>query len=119
MATEAADHDDAHKAEAHHGAEADAHAAHQKHLEHVLHQLQNKPWAALYLACIFFMLISVGVLAFYAIQWAAQAGWSAGVIPCYGRYYGVFIARFHHLLHLVSAFRNAHLIICSHGWAKE
>ena len=49
---------------------------HQKHLEHVLHQLQNKPWSALYVACIFFMLISVGVLAFYAIQYAAQAGWS-------------------------------------------
>ena len=28
------------------------------------------------LTCIFFMLISVGVLAFYAIQYAAQAGWS-------------------------------------------
>lgn len=49
---------------------------HKKHLEHVLHQLQNKPWAALYVACIFFLLISVGVLTFYAIQWAAQAGWS-------------------------------------------
>ena len=49
---------------------------HTKHLEHVLHQLQNKPWAALYVACIFFMLISLGVLAFYAIQYAAQAGWS-------------------------------------------
>jgi hypothetical protein len=49
---------------------------HKEHLEHVLHQLQNKPWAALYVACIFFMLISVGVLAFYAIQYAAQAGWS-------------------------------------------
>ena len=32
-------------------------AAHKDHLEHVLHQLQNKPWAALYVACIFFMLI--------------------------------------------------------------
>ncbi len=32
----------------------DAHAEHQEHLEHVLHQLQNKPWAALYVACIFF-----------------------------------------------------------------
>ncbi|MGX7667185.1 quinol:cytochrome C oxidoreductase [Flavobacterium pedocola] len=73
---EEAQHDDAHKAEAHHGAEGDAHAEHQKHLEHVLHQLQNKPWAAVYVACIFFLLISVGVLAFYAIQWAAQAGWS-------------------------------------------
>ncbi|HMI06434.1 MAG TPA: hypothetical protein VK528_02720, partial [Flavobacterium sp.] len=53
-----------------------AHAEHQKHLEHVLHQLQNKPWAALYVACIFFMLISLGVLAFYAINVVAQAGWS-------------------------------------------
>lgn len=69
-------HEDAHNAEAHHGTEADAHKEHQEHLEHVLHQLQNKPWAALYVACIFFMLISVGVLAFYAIQWASQAGWS-------------------------------------------
>ncbi|HEY0092664.1 MAG TPA: quinol:cytochrome C oxidoreductase, partial [Flavobacterium sp.] len=58
-----------------HGA-ADAHADHQKHLEHVLHQMQNKPWSALYVACIFFMLVSLGVLAFYAIQQVAQAGWS-------------------------------------------
>jgi len=49
---------------------------HNEHLEHVLSQLQNKPWAALYVACIFFMLISLGVLAFYAIQQVAQAGWS-------------------------------------------
>lgn len=54
----------------------DAHAAHEKHLTHVLHQLQNKPWAALYVACIFMMLISLGVLAFYAIQQVSQAGWS-------------------------------------------
>jgi hypothetical protein len=59
------------KAEAH-----DAHAEHQAHLEHVLHQLQNKPWAAFYVACIFFMLISLGVLAFYGINVAASAGWS-------------------------------------------
>jgi hypothetical protein len=51
-------------------------AEHKDHLEHVLHQLQNKPWAALYVACIFFMLISLGALAFYAIQQVAQAGWS-------------------------------------------
>ncbi len=54
----------------------DVHAEHKEHLEHVLHQLQNKPWAALYVACIFFLLISLGVLAFYAIQQVAQAGWS-------------------------------------------
>lgn len=54
----------------------DEHKAHQEHLEHVLHQLQNKPWAAVYVAAIFFLLITMGVLAFYAIQWVAQAGWS-------------------------------------------
>jgi hypothetical protein len=53
-----------------------AHADHEKHVEHVLHQLQNKPWAALYVACLFMMLIALGVLAFYALQQVAQAGWS-------------------------------------------
>lgn len=53
-----------------------SHEKHKEHLEHVLHQLQNKPWSALYVACIFFMLISLGVLVFYAIQQVAQAGWS-------------------------------------------
>ncbi len=48
-------------------------AAHDKHL---LHQLQNRPWAALYVAAFFFFMIALGVLAFYAIQRAAQAGWS-------------------------------------------
>ena len=54
----------------------DAHAEHAKHVEHVYHQLTNKPWAAVYVAALFFMLISLGVLAFYAIQQVAQAGWS-------------------------------------------
>ncbi|AWG23533.1 quinol:cytochrome C oxidoreductase [Flavobacterium faecale] len=69
--------DDAHGA-AHHEQAKVSHedGEHTKHLNHVLHQLQNKPWAALYVACIFFMLISMGVLAFYAIQQVAQAGWS-------------------------------------------
>ena len=47
-----------------------------EHDEHVFHQLSNKPWAALYVAAFFFFMISLGVLAFYAIQRAAQAGWS-------------------------------------------
>jgi len=46
------------------------------HAEHVLHLLQNKPWSALYLALFFFFMISLGTLAFYAIQHASQAGWS-------------------------------------------
>ena len=44
--------------------------------EHLFHQLSNKPWAAFYVAAFFFFMISLGVLAFYAIQRAAQAGWS-------------------------------------------
>jgi len=94
--TLAASHDTAHAvaAEAHddhghdghdHAAHADAHGhdnahaghdEHKHHVEHVLHQLQNKPWAAVYVAALFFMLISLGALAFYAIQNAASAGWS-------------------------------------------
>lgn len=65
---------DAHAEAAHEG--HDAHADHKEHVEHVFHQLQNKPWSALYVGLLFFLLISVGVLAFYAIQNAAQAGWS-------------------------------------------
>lgn len=68
-----------HAAEHHHGHDHshDAHHDHDEdHLNHVLHQLQNKPWAAFYVAALFFMLISLGVLAFYAIQQVAQAGWS-------------------------------------------
>ncbi len=57
-------------------AEVNHEEEHKSHVEHVFHQLQNKPWAALYVACIFFMLISLGALAFYAIQQVAQAGWS-------------------------------------------
>ena len=70
-------HGDAHAVAEGHGDEmghGDAHDA--SHDEHLLHQLQNKPWAALYVAAFFFFMIALGVLAFYAIQRAAQAGWS-------------------------------------------
>ncbi len=76
-------HDDGHgaghgEAAAHgnesHGGEHAMSAA--EHDEHVFHQLQNKPWAALYVAAFFFFMIALGALAFYAIQRAAQAGWS-------------------------------------------
>ncbi|RIA10848.1 quinol:cytochrome c oxidoreductase quinone-binding subunit 2 [Flavobacteriaceae bacterium MAR_2010_72] len=60
-----------------HGASAEVHAdEHAKHVEHVQHQIANRPWSALYVAAFFFMMIALGVLAFYAVQWAAQAGWS-------------------------------------------
>ena len=58
-----------------HGASHDA-SDEQKHLEHTLHQLQNRPWSALYVACFFFFMIALGALAFYAVNFAAQAGWS-------------------------------------------
>jgi len=76
LASESHGHGNAHEAHAVEKHDVKADAEHQEHLEHVLHQLQNKPWAALYVACIFFMLIAMGALAFYAIQQVAQAGWS-------------------------------------------
>ena len=78
-------HGGGHAAEtSHHKTTANAHGASEAHGEshdaahdeHLLHQLKNKPWAALYVAAFFFFMISLGVLAFYAIQRAAQAGWS-------------------------------------------
>lgn len=71
-------HDDGHgggheAAASEHGTEA-AHDT--SHDEHLLHQLQNRPWSALYVAAFFFFMIALGVLAFYAVQRASQAGWS-------------------------------------------
>ncbi len=64
------------KKEAHSSSiELDSHSD-SSHDEHLLNQLQNRPWAALYVAALFFMMLSLGTLAFYAIQRASQAGWS-------------------------------------------
>jgi hypothetical protein len=49
---------------------------HAKHVEHVQHQIANRPWSALYVAAFFFFMIALGVLAFYGIQFASQSGWS-------------------------------------------
>jgi hypothetical protein len=82
----ASHHDGGHSAEAtsedaHGGtheasATADSHNSEEAHLEHTLQQMQNRPWSALYIASFFFFMITLGALAFYAIQYAAQAGWS-------------------------------------------
>ena len=87
-------HDASSEADSHHGAENmhhegteeatnheahnehDAHAEHDSHAEHAFHQLQNKPWSALYVSLFFFLGISLLVLAFYAAQRVAQSGWS-------------------------------------------
>ena len=50
--------------------------AKKKHAEHVFHGGRNRPWTAFFIGAFFFLMISVTVLVFYAIQWAAQAGWS-------------------------------------------
>ncbi|MBT6161932.1 MAG: quinol:cytochrome C oxidoreductase [Flavobacteriaceae bacterium] len=67
---------DAHATEDHAAASQESAHDDASHDEHLYHQLSNKPWAALYVAAFFFFMISLGVLAFYAIQRAAQAGWS-------------------------------------------
>ncbi len=64
-------------AEVEHGNAQEQGGAHNaEHDEHLLHQLQNRPWAALYVAAFFFFMVALGVLVFYAVQRAAQAGWS-------------------------------------------
>ncbi|MFM1877848.1 MAG: hypothetical protein RLZZ241_714 [Bacteroidota bacterium] len=77
-------HGTAHAVQADHGDHAamshteDAHeSSHDNaHDTHLLHQLQNRPWAGLFIGAFFFFMIALGTLAFYAIQRAAQAGWS-------------------------------------------
>jgi hypothetical protein len=51
-----------------------------EHEAHVLHQLQNRPWSAFYVALFFSLGITLLVLAFYAIQRVAQVGWSVLIL---------------------------------------
>ncbi|MCH8553667.1 MAG: quinol:cytochrome C oxidoreductase [Schleiferiaceae bacterium] len=46
------------------------------HAEHMLHQMQNRPWAALFHNAFFFLAIGLGALFFLAIQYVANVGWS-------------------------------------------
>ena len=68
-------HDDGHGQTQGHGEGAEA-VHDSSHDTHLLHQLQNRPWSALYVAALFVFMLALGVLAFYAIQRASQAGWS-------------------------------------------
>lgn len=65
----ASGHGDAHGDNAHHGGHHDPDTI-------MFHQMQNRPWSALYVAAFFFFMMSLGVLAFYAVNRAAQAGWA-------------------------------------------
>ena len=41
---------------------------------------ENRPWAGLLVNTIFFLSIGLGALFFLAIQYAAQVGWSVGIL---------------------------------------
>jgi len=64
--------------DAHESDHGDGHAmsAEDEHAQHTLDQYHNKPWSAIYISAFFFFMISLGCLAFYAIQYASQSGWS-------------------------------------------
>ncbi|MDK2771594.1 MAG: quinol:cytochrome C oxidoreductase [Flavobacterium sp.] len=115
-----------------HATEVNHDTEHKAHLEHVLHQLQNKPWAAFYVACIFFMLISLGAFVFNTIQYAAQAGWSpilfrvmegisAYLLPGSVIFFGVLVLSGLHFNHLFvwmdpEVVANDHLIQGKSGY---
>ena len=44
--------------------------------QHTHTQLKNKPWSAVYTAAIYFFMIALGALTFYALQYVSQSGWS-------------------------------------------
>jgi len=71
-----------HHEESGHGEESEGghHMTEEEHLEHTLQQYKNKPWSAIYIAAFFFFMIALGCLAFYAVQYASQAGWSPLVL---------------------------------------
>jgi hypothetical protein len=78
-AHEAMDHAAADHAAATH--EADTHGAEAHEGHGATHDLSaNRPWAAFLVNSIFFLGIGIGTLFFLAIQYAAQVGWSAGLI---------------------------------------
>lgn len=60
-----------HETSAHPGGEAHG----EDHGDH--HMAANKPWSRLMVNSFFFMAIALGALFFLAVQYAAQAGWSA------------------------------------------
>ena len=98
-------------ADHHEDAHEEAHSDH--HLAHVLHQLQNRPWAAFFVALFFFTFVTIVVFAFLNIQRVAQAGWSivlfrvmegiSGFLPYISAIFIVFI--------FITAFHGNHLFV--------
>lgn len=111
---------DAHHVDTTHEEHADHHAEEghgDAHLTHAFHQLQNRPWAAFYVALFFFTFVTVVVFAFLNIQRVAQAGWSivlfrvmegiSGFLPYVSVIFLLFI--------LATAFHANHLFV----WMAE
>ena len=65
-----------HKEENAHAVAAHGESHDDAHAEHVFHQMHNRPWSAFYVAMLFFLGVSLLVMAFYAAQRVAQSGWS-------------------------------------------
>ncbi len=70
-----AEHSDKSAAEEEH-AVGEHHDNEKSHAEHAYTFLKNKPWSALFVSLLFFLLISLGAFVFYVIQHVSQAGWS-------------------------------------------
>lgn len=45
-------------------------------VDKVMHQLQARPWAAVFTAAFFFFMMALGVLVFHAVQYVSESGWS-------------------------------------------
>ncbi|WP_055435931.1 hypothetical protein [Lacinutrix algicola] len=71
---------DAHASDVSHDEGHEVVDEHTKHVNHVMHAMHNRPWSAFYVAAFFFMMIALGALAFYAIQYVSQSGWSPLVL---------------------------------------
>ena len=132
-------HADDHKEEAHHDQDhkdhadvhldthdkdyghAESHDAHggghgDSHDKHLLHQLQNRPWAATYVAALFFMMIALGALAFYAIQRAAQAGWSILLFRVMEGITAYLLPRFGYRFYFIGSFwSSSQSFVCMDG----
>ncbi len=101
-----------------------------KHIHHAFTQVSNKPWTAIYIPVIMFLLISLGALFFLALQHAASVGWSiilvrvmegiASYLPIGGAIFFVLMIisgmHFNHLFHWMDAsLLNEYMLIAADG----
>jgi len=87
------------------------------HAEHAYTQMKNRPWSAMYVSALFFFFVALGAMAFMAIQYIGQAGWSVVLlrvmegISSYMLVGGIILflilvaggLHFHHIFHWMDA----------------